>query len=138
MNTFATSVRGFRKCVFFYFYRVIMHFFKNTLELELKIIKFSFEGAYFHRSSMKLTQVMPVNIIQSWLWDFHTFHRISSIYHLIVIYFFGKYVRIKIKDHKILVRMSKISPKLDEVNASWACKLNSILWYFYVFHQFTT
>ncbi len=63
---------------------------------------------------------MPVNIIQSC----ETFLYISLIYN-IIIHFFKKYVRIKIKDYKILIRMSKLSPKLDEVNVSYACKLKT-------------
>ncbi len=43
-------------------------------------------------------------------------------------HFFAKYVRIKIEYHTILVLMNKLSPKLDEINASYACKYNSILW----------
>ncbi len=35
---------------------------------------------------------------------------------------FKKYVRIKIENQKILVLMSKLSPKLDQVNASYPCK----------------
>ncbi len=42
-------------------------------------------------------------------------------------HFLEKYITIKIKDYKILVRMSILSSKLDEVNASYACKYNSIL-----------
>ncbi len=42
-------------------------------------------------------------------------------------YSFEKYVRVKIEDHKILVLMSKLSPKFDEVNASYPCKYNSVL-----------
>ncbi len=45
-----------------------------------------------------------------------------------------KYVRIKIEDHKILVVTSMRSSKLDEVNASYACKCNSILRDSHVFH----
>ncbi len=39
-------------------------------------------------------------------------------------YFFEKFVRIKIEDHKIPVLMSRLLPKLDEVNASYPCKCN--------------
>ncbi len=42
-------------------------------------------------------------------------------------HFFEKYIRIKIEGHKIFVLLSILSPKLDEVNASYACKSNSIL-----------
>ncbi len=138
MNIFATSVCGFRKYVFFLFLPhnyTFFFFLKNTAELKLKIIKFSVEWVYFHRSWMKLTHVMPLNIIQ--FCETHVFHCISMIYH-IIIHFFEKYVRIKIKAHIILVQLSKLSLKLNEVNANYACKLNSILWDFYVFHQFTT
>ncbi len=48
-------------------------------------------------------------------------------------HFFEKYIIIKIEDRKILVLMSKLSPKLDEVNASYPYKYNSILWDFHVF-----
>ncbi len=41
-------------------------------------------------------------------------------------HFFEKYVKIQIEDHKILVLMNKLSPKLDEINASYARKSNSI------------
>ncbi len=58
-------------------------------------------------------------------WDFHVFHSISSIYHLIT-HFFEKYVRIKIEDHKILALMKKLSLTLDEINTSYVCKYNSI------------
>ncbi len=51
--------------------------------------------------------------------------------------FLEKYVRIKIGDHKILVLMSQLSSKLDKVNASYACKYNSVLWDFRIFYQFT-
>ncbi len=44
----------------------------------------------------------------------------------------------KIEDHEILVLMSKLTLKLDEVNASYACKYNSILQDLHVFHRFTT
>ncbi len=37
-------------------------------------------------------------------------------------HFFEKYIRIKIENHKILVLISKLSPKLDEVNASYPCE----------------
>ncbi len=40
---------------------------------------------------------------------------------------FEKYVTIKIEDNKILVLMSILLPKLDDVNASYPCKYNSIL-----------
>ncbi len=46
---------------------------------------------------------------------------------------FEKYVRIKIVDHKILILMSKLSPKLDEINASYPCKYNLILRDFHIF-----
>ncbi len=59
-------------------------------------------------------------------------------FYLIIMHVFEKFVRIKIKENKILIRMSILSSKLDEGNVSYACKLNSILWDFYVFHQFTT
>ncbi len=48
--------------------------------------------------------------------------------------YFEKYVRIKIEDHKILVLMCQLSPKFDEVKASYPCEYNSILWDFCVFH----
>ncbi len=67
------------------------------------------------------------------LYDFHVFHCISLIYHIIR-HFLEKYVTTKIKDHKILVQMSILSSKLDEVNASYVCKYSSILWDFHVFH----
>ncbi len=70
----------------------------------------------------------------SLLWDFHIFFITYSR----IVHFFEKYVRIKIEDHKILVLMSILLPKLDEVNTSYVCKYNSILWDFHVFHQFTT
>ncbi len=50
-----------------------------------------------------------------------------SLIYLIIMHFFEKCIRIKIEDHKILVLMNKRSPKLDEINASYACKYNSIL-----------
>ncbi len=40
---------------------------------------------------------------------------------------FKKYFRIKIEDDKILVLTNKLSPKFDKINASYACKYNSIL-----------
>ncbi len=58
--------------------------------------------------------------------DFHVFHCISLIYHIIM-HFLKKCVTFKIKNHKILVGMSILSKKLDEVNARCACKYNSIL-----------
>ncbi len=42
-------------------------------------------------------------------------------------HFLEKYVTIKIKDYKILLRMSILSSKLNKVNASYVCKYNSIL-----------
>ncbi len=42
-------------------------------------------------------------------------------------HFLEKYVRIKIKDYKILVLVSILSSKLDEVTENYACKYNSIL-----------
>ncbi len=48
--------------------------------------------------------------------------------------FFKKHVRIKNENHKIPVLMSKLSPKLDEVNTSYPCKYNSTLGDFHVFH----
>ncbi len=69
--------------------------------------------------------------------DFHVFHSISSIYHIIM-HFFEKYAKIKIEDHKILVRINKLSPKFDEINASYTCKCNSILWDLHVLYQFST
>ncbi len=48
--------------------------------------------------------------------------------------FFEKYVRIKIENYKIVFLMSNIPPKLDEVNAGYPCKYNSILSNFLVFH----
>ncbi len=53
-------------------------------------------------------------------------------------HFLEKYATIKIKDRKILVRMSILSSELDEINASYAYKYNSILWDLHVFYQFTT
>ncbi len=55
---------------------------------------------------------------------------------------FEKCVRIKIKNHKIFILMSKRSPKLDKVNASYSCKyiiqFCETFMYFIVFHKFTT
>ncbi len=48
-------------------------------------------------------------------------------------HFLEKYVTIKIKDRKILVRMSALSSKLDEDNVSYACKYNSSRYDFHVF-----
>ncbi len=67
------------------------------------------------------------------LWDFYVFHCISLIYHIIR-HSSEKDVRIKIEDQKIPFLMSKLSPKLDEVNASYPRKYNSILWDFHAFH----
>ncbi len=80
-------------------------------------------------------------LYNSILRDFHVLHCISSIYHIIMP-FFEKYIRIKIENHKILVLMSKLSPKSDEINTSYPCKyiIQScvIFVYFIVFRQFTT
>ncbi len=65
------------------------------------------------------------------------FHCISSIYHIIM-HFFEKYLRIKIEDRKILVLMNILLRKLDEINVSYVCKYNIILWDLHVFYQFTT
>ncbi len=85
--------------------------------------------------SLKLDEVSASYACKynSIIWDFHVFHCISSIC-CIIMHFFEKYLEIKIKDHKILVLMSRPSSKLDEINASYASKYNSILWDFYVFH----
>ncbi len=77
----------------------------------------------YHRNWMKLTQVIPINIIQSC--ETYVFQHISSIHHIIML-FFEKYVRIKIEDHEILVLISKLSLKSDKVNASYPCKYNSV------------
>ncbi len=52
--------------------------------------------------------------------------------------FFQKIRQNQIEDHKILILMNNLSPKLDEINASYACKYNSIMRDLYVFYQFTT
>ncbi len=67
------------------------------------------------------------------LWDFYVFWCISSTNRYIILHFYEKYVRIKIEDHKILVLVSNLLPKLFEVNTSYPWKYNSMLWNFYVF-----
>ncbi len=67
----------------------------------------------------------------------HVFHGILFI-HRIIMLFSGKYLRIKVEDHKMLVLVSKLSPKLLELNASYPCKYTSILWDFYVFQCIST
>ncbi len=53
-------------------------------------------------------------------------------------HFFEKYVRIKIENHKILILLSKLSLKLDKINASYPCKYITqfceTFMYFIVFH----
>ncbi len=102
---------------------------------KLKNIKFLFEWVYFHQNLDEVNASYACKY-NSVLWDFHVFHCISSIYHIIM-HFFEKYVRIKIEDHKILLLLNKRSPKFDEINASYACKYNLVLWDLLVFHQFT-
>ncbi len=41
-------------------------------------------------------------------------------------HFFEKYVIIRIEDHEILFLMSKLSSKLNEVNASYPHKYNEL------------
>ncbi len=53
-------------------------------------------------------------------------------------HFFEKYVIIKIENQKILILRSELSPKLDEINASYPCKYiiqsYETYMYFIVFH----
>ncbi len=128
------SLRGFRKWQFFNFYYIIMHFFKKYVRIRIKdhLVQISILSLKLDEGNA--SYACKYNSI---LWDFHVFHCISSIYH-IIIHFFEKYIRIKRKDYKILVQTSKLSLKLDEVNVIFFCKLNSILWAFYIFRQFTT
>ncbi len=76
---------------------------------------------------MKLMHVIRANIIHSC----QTFMYFINLLHNYV--FFEKYIRIKIEDHKILVLISKVSPKSDEVNASYLQKYNLILSDFHIF-----
>ncbi len=51
-------------------------------------------------------------------------------------HFFEKYIRIKIENQKILILMSKLSPKLDELKRKLSLWIyNSILWDFHVVHR---
>ncbi len=61
------------------------------------------------------------------LCNFHVLHQFTTL-----LCIFSKCVRIKIKYHKICVRMSILLSMLDKVNASYACKYNSILCDFHV------
>ncbi len=97
-------------------------FSKHSSESKLKITKFSFWWVYIRENWMKLTRVVPVNLI---LW----LSCVSSIYHAII-HFFEKYASIKIENHKIFTLMNKLSPKLDEVNGSYLCKYSTVLWDF--------
>ncbi len=103
-----------------------MHFFEKYIRIKIENHKILVLMSIL---SLKLDEINASYACKynSILWDFHVFHCTSSIYHKIM-HFFEKLIRIKIKDHKILVLMSILSPKLDEVNASYAYKYNSILW----------
>ncbi len=58
-----------------------------------------------------------------------------TIYHIIT-HFLEKYVRIKIENHKILILISKLSPKLDEVNTGYLSKyVMETLWKPYYFNS---
>ncbi len=101
-----------------------MHFFEKYVSIKIENQKIL---VLMSKLSPKLDEVnasYPCKYINSVLWDFHVIFRISSIYYIIT-QFFKKYVRVKIEDHKILVLMSKLSPKLDEINVSYPCKYKS-------------
>ncbi len=85
--------------------------------------------------SPKLDQVNACYVCKynSIPWYWHVFYQFTT-YHIIM-NFFKECVRIKIEDQKILVLMSILPTKLDEVNTNYALKYcNSILWSFHVFH----
>ncbi len=108
------------------------HFFEKCIRIKIE------EHKIFVLMSILSPKLDEVNAnypckYNSILWDFHVFRCISLIYHIIM-YFFEKYVRIKIEEHKILILTGILSSKLDEVNASYTCKYNSIPWDFHVLY----
>ncbi len=108
-------------------YHIIIRFLEKYVRIKIKDSKILVRMSIL---SSKLDEVIAsyaCNKYNSVLWDFRVFHCISSIYHIIMLFFPEQYVRMKIEDHKILLLMNKLSPNLDEINASYVCKYNSVL-----------
>ncbi len=122
---------GFRNCGFvFNFYYIIMHYFEKFVIIKIKDRKIL---VWMSILSWKLDEVNLSYVSKQF--NPVRLSCISRIYHIIM-HLCEKFVRIKIKDRKILVGMSILSWKLDAVNTSYANKYSSILWHFLVFHQF--
>ncbi len=102
-----------------------MHFSKKYVRIKIEDHKIAIGMSNLSPKLNEVNASYPCKY-NSILRDSHVFHCISSIYHIIM-HFFEKYIRIKIENYKILVLMSKLSLKLDEVNASYPYKCNSIL-----------
>ncbi len=93
-----------------------MHFFEKYVRIKIENHKIVFLMSNVRPKLDEVNAGYPVNIIQSCQTSMY-FISLPNNYA-----FFFKYVRIKIEDYKILVLMSYVPPKLDEVNAGYPYK----------------